>query len=639
MPALLVLLGLVSALRTPGPLSPRIASYRIEARLDAPAREVAGTARLTWRNTGTAPVGSLPFHLYMNAFKNERSRFFARLAPWEAQPVIDAGRWGFCRVIAAAVRRGDTEAAAVLRPLVDDESLAELALARPVAPGETIEVTLTFVTRLPAIVSRAGVHEGFFAVAQWFPKIGVYACDPTCAFRAAPYTQDAEFFADFGVYDVELDVPADLVVGATGVLVEDRARGARRTLAYHAEDVHDFAWAAGARLVARAESIDDGSGLPPVEVRFLSPPELAPNAARHFAAVRAGLAELGERLGSYPYGTLTIVDVPPGAEEAGGMEYPTIFFTEDSAVPVAVLGPELVTAHELAHQWFQGMLASDEADEPWLDEGLAELATGWVAERLGGRPAAVYRAAGHELTYVGMEQIELGGERADPIATASDAFRDRRSYAELSYRKPALLLATIEARVGARPFAAMLRAYADAFRFKHPRGADLVAALAGAPAELRALLDDALHRAGELDYAVTEARTARVRPPAGLFDADGGAPEERTPSAGARWRSEIVVERLGEQRLPVTVRARFADGTFLDRALGPDPADGPRWRRIALDGDHPLIAAELHPLRDTPLDTHRWNDGRRVEADPRPRRRLVDSARLLAALLLSWVAR
>jgi hypothetical protein len=632
-----VLLGVTTALRVPGPLSPRIASYAIDARLDDAAHEVHGTARLTWHNPGSVPVQKVPLHLYMNAFKNERSTYLHELR-WSKEPLeVKPGRWGFCRVDAVTARVGAEAIAATIVVDPGEETLAEVTLARPIAPGETLSLDTTFTTRLPQIISRAGADGGFFAVAQWFPKIGAYVCDPTCGFRADAYHSDSEFFADFGTYDVTLDLPRTLVVGATGVRADEKTNGARQTLVYHAEDVHDFAWAADARFVSRVEQIDDGLG-EPVTVRILSAPGTARHAMRHLAAVRAGLVELGQRLGPYPYRELTVVSPPPGGEEAQGMEYPTFFFTEDDPAPESVRLPELVTAHELAHQWFQGMLASDEVNQPWLDEGLAELATGWVLRRMFPPRGAFYELLGHRMDYRRGEQSELLDEHADPVVTPSQGFRDRASYSHEVYRKAALLVATLEDQLGEEAFRRDLRRYADRARFSHPRAEDFIAAFEDAPPALRTLLTEGLYHAATLDYAITAAASTPVRKAAGLFSVDGGVREDEGSDMQGHV-SEIVVERRGELRAPIVVRARFADGTVVDRALPAEAADASRWRRIELESTSAMMSAELYPNDDVPLDCRRWNDALRVEPDARPRRALVTSLRVLTAIALGWIAR
>ncbi len=635
MSTLLTVFGLLAALRVPGPLSPRTASYRIEATLDEAQHTIAGDQTLTWRNDASGPATRLAFHLYMNAFKNDASAYFRETTERPHQK-----RWGYLEVRDTRVRRagGPWEPALLVVPPVGDQTLATLDLPKPIAPGETLEVEMHFVTHLPEIVARTGYDKGFYAVAQWFPKIAVFRCDPSCGFVADAHHANSEFFADFGTYDVSLEVPSALVVGATGVRVEERIMGARRLLRYHAEDIHDFAFAADARFIAHELDVTDDPSLPPVHVVLLGEPALAGNVARHLMTLRVGLVELGRRLGAYPYGQLTVVQVPPGAEEAGGMEYPTLFFTDDERFPAQVLIPELVTAHELAHQWLQGMLASDEVNAAWIDEGLTELATSWVLAALRPPIALAWDLWGHRASYTDAERTRMLGVVDDPIDQPAYVFLDAHAYAENTYRKTSLLFQTIAARIGSSAFDDAMQTYARNHRFKHPSTRDVRGMFPGLTPVLQHLLDDGLSRPGIIDYEVASVKTAPIHQPEGWLDRDGVPTEVREPLATGMHHSEITVARRGDLVVPVTVRARFADGTELDRAVPPE-VDARRWQRVGLESTSALVEAQLHPTDDTPLDVYRWNDGLRVKQDVGPRARIIVSTELVFALLLSWIAR
>ena len=632
-------LGLLTALRVPGPLSRRAASYVIDAKLDTQHNVVSGTQTLTWRNDANGPAGALQFHLYMNAFKNDASTFLRETVDRPPHK-----HWGYIDVSEVTVRRSANQPwvhATLVVPAVGDQTVASLALETPVAPGETINVAMHFQTHLPEVTARAGYHDGFYAVAQWFPKIGVFSCDPTCTFVADAHHANSEFYADFGTYDVTMDVPRALVAGATGVLQSEAVEGDRRRLVYRAEDVHDFVFTADARFASHELDVVDDPALPPVHVVLLGDPRQASHVQRHLLAVREGLLELGKRLGAFPYRQLTVVQVPPDAEEAGGMEYPTLFFTDDERLPSGIFMPELVTAHELAHQWLQGMLASDEVNEAWLDEGLTELATSWVLRRLHPPVAAVYDLYGHRSSYIDGERTRLLDEEDDPIAQPAYAFRDASAYAQLTYRKTSLLLATLSSRMGAAAFDAAMRRYADQNRFRHPRRPEFLAAFDGISPELATLLRDTLTEPGLLDYAVTTVRSAPLRSIEGWVQADGGVREVTLPEPdleAMQHHSEITVSRHGPYLLPITVRARFADGQEIDRQL-PSVAGVQRWQRLEIESKSALVEATLHPGDDTALDVRRWNDGLRISPDVAPRRRVIASIELLTALLLSWVAR
>ena len=190
---------------------------------------------------------------------------------------------------------------------------------------------------------------------------------------AHQFFANSEFFSDFGRYDVRMTVPKGWMVGATGV-EQSRSRSpaaARRRIATSQDDVHDFAWTTSPDFIEKRQRFEH-AGLPPVQMRLLLQPEHEDLADRHFAGAAAALQYYGEWYGAYPYPTLTIVD-PPYQSESGGMEYPTLFTGGTRwLAPRYSNDPEYVVLHEAGHQFWYGMVANNEVEFAWLDEGLNE---------------------------------------------------------------------------------------------------------------------------------------------------------------------------------------------------------------------------------------------------------------------------
>jgi hypothetical protein len=591
--ALLVFLAPMTALRVPGPLSPRNANYKIEASLDAVKKSVKGHERITWRNDAAVPARELVLHLYMNAFRNDQSTFYKESHGHHRGN--SSHGWGAIDVTRITVAG---------RPatLKVDDTLGTVALESPIAPGATVEIDVDFTTRLPKVFARTGFVDDFFAVAQWYPKIAVF--DGT--WRANQLHLNSEFFADFGVYDVELQVPDKFVVGATGVETGK--------LRFHAEDVTDFAWFASPRFVVQQDQYDG------IRLRLLLWP--GNDAVRHFAAAKAALAELARRYGPYPYSQLTMIDVPEEAPGAGGMEYPTLFTTMTFPVPDGLHVLEWVTIHELSHQYFQGMVSSDEAEEAWLDEGFTEAMTDWGLSRQFGRDRGLYDVLGHRLAYAEASRLgyRLQSDRDAPD-TPSYAFLDNGSYSINSYSKIDLTLRTAEQLLGAEKFEAGMRHYYEKARFTHPRRDDFLRLFAeGSGANLSAFWHAALQTSERLDYQVLSVTAEQIHKPAGLFRSDGGVEVEASPSPDpqAPWRSEIVLHRKGTMVLPVELRVVFEDGTQRHERWDDDGQQ--RWHRYTYETPRPVSFAELDGLA---LDVSRLDDGKRREPTGEPRRRIL----------------
>ena len=380
--------------------SPRNASYSIDARLDPETHRLDGRLVLEWRNTGDRPLASFPFHLYWNAFRNSLStaaRGEGRRAP--ERPEREARSFGWSQV--SSIRRlaagGDEDLAPTLRYLhedgnQDDRTVFEVSTRQPVAPGETARFAIEWQAQLPhGAVGRSGWVHDYNFVAQWFPKIGVFWKG---AWNAHPFYPWTEFFADFGVYDVRLTLPRGFVVGATGRLSDkkDNADGSE-TFRFVQEDVHDFAWTASRRFQEHHARFAD-PGYPPVEIRLLLQPEHAQLAERYLEATKIALRDYGTWSAPYPYPQITVVD-PAWGSASGGMEYPTLFTGGASVLaPAELQSPEGVTIHEAGHQFWYGLVANNEFEEAWLDEGFNTYMTAKATAQALGDPAWGRRFSG-----------------------------------------------------------------------------------------------------------------------------------------------------------------------------------------------------------------------------------------------------
>ena len=586
------------ALRGGGPArSPRNASYKLDARLDTQRHQITATEVLTWTNTGGSAVDVLPFHLYLNAFKNQSSRFMSESHGEMRHAHASDSGWGWIHVDSLQI--GGTELASKLRyPYAPDETVAELPLATPVAPGQTIAVSFRFTAQLPEVFARTGYKGEFHRVAQWFPKIGVRSGPPGAEqWECHPHDATTEFFADFGTYDVSLTVPSTEVVAATGVLTDARDQpGGTRTLTYHAEDVHDFAWMADPYMkeLSGPAKLEDGNV---VEVRVYARPEQADFAARHRDAAIGAIEHFSAYFLPYPYPYLTVIDPPMDAQfGAGGMEYPTLVTTAGDSVVMrpGIRIPEYVTIHEVGHQWFQGMLASNEPEEAWLDEGVNEWADAHVMSDLYGPRHGIdwmgWQADLHDL----LAAVEYDPDSPSPIASAAYAFVDEQAWAERTYEGTQRALATLEELVGSSNMMAAMRAYARAWAFKHPTGRDFYASLEQSLGrDLGWFFGPVFQEVGGIHLAVRSTGCLPAHPPRGVFGDGPGRQlksEGDAPDAGA-WECEVIVQNTGVVHVPVDVELRFGDGSSERRTW-----DGRgNWERFEIQRSSRLVEVVLDP--------------------------------------------
>ena len=527
-------------------LSDRVADYSIRAVLDPVRHVLEGTERLTWRNRSAVPIRSVYLHLYLNAFESEGSTFMTekrRLGLFRSGVETRDGEWG--SIALRRVVQGERPATwTFVHPdggPETDHTVVRVDLPEPVPPGGSTTLAIDFVDRLPRVVARSGWFDTFHMVGQWYPKIGVLelpgergATRPR--WNAHEHHLFSEFYADFGAYDLEVVVPEGYRVAGSGVPVGSPAKG-RDGVAFRfrAEDVHDVAFTAWNGFAEPLTATWTGPGSPQVKVQVWHPPEFEPSAREALQATLDALGWFSRTLGPYPYPHLTVLVPPFNAIEAGGMEYETFFTTVGSnRFPGNAEGvTRYVTVHEFGHGYFMGILATNEFEEPFLDEGLNEL---WGARMMGEEQArlrlpAWARWIGLDLPGMSLWDLEraMGTARhqADPVAGNSWKRWSSASY-QLVYARTALAFHDLEQAIGTPAFEKAMRLYHERWRFRHPSTADLKEAFLDAGVD-RAVVEAFFARQvlanGPVDDRIVTVRAEEVLPPLGIRERDGG-PEE-----------------------------------------------------------------------------------------------------------------
>jgi len=619
-----------------GPRVPPVASYTIDASVDA-EHGLTGRETVTFTNRTTFAFRDLALHLYLNAWRNDRSTWLAEQARGGGRPdrgltAKDPARWGWSEIHRIALDDG-TDLTSGLRYVSpddgnpDDRTLVRVPLPRAVAPGETLVFRVDWQAKFPRAVARTGWKDDYLLGAQWFPKLGV-ATD--AGWNAHQFHSGTEFFADFGDYDVTLTLPAADKgrIGGTGVLREETELAGGLVRAHFvAEDVHDFAFTACPRFDVVRDTFS-AKGLPNVDIVLLLQPDHRPLRDRYLKATKVGLEDFGTRYLPYPYPVLTVVD-PPWGSHTEGMEYPTLFVAGGRELaPRAAQSPEGVTVHEYGHQVFYGMLASNEFEEAHLDEGFNTWATLKALKAAYGDPSLVVRFYGIPVTFAGVTvpypfgvtdrfHRWANGSSSDAMAVPSYRQLDGNAIRSNAYLRTTLLLTSCERTFGEAVWAKVMKTYATRFAFRHPTTADFLAVVKEvAGADAAASVAGILTTAGSVDYAVTSVQTRASSGPTG-FTGEGSDRTFEVAKRGdtATFDSTVVVQRFGEAVWPVEVVFTFQDGSTLTR---PWPG-AERWVRWRLRGPR-LVSAEVDPARKCLLDGDTLNNGRRTEPDPRASR-------------------
>lgn len=577
-------------------LSNRIVEYHMAVALQPGKKMLQGAQTVTWQNPGAKPVSELYFHLYPNAFSSRKTTFMRESGGKLRNDKQRPDSYGRMTLLTLKTAQGDDllTQTAYVRPddgNGDDQTLLRVTLPQPVMPGGKITLSMDYNVKLPFVFARMGYADDFYMAGQWFPKLAKYE---TAGMRGREeegwnlhqYHGNSEFYADFGIYDVKIKVPSDFTVAATGFptkpAVTDKGS---KTYRFYADDVHDFAWAASPHFVYVEEPFS-APGVPGVKIKLYLDPQHKHLKTRYLAAVKKSLSRYSEWYGTYPYSTLSVV-VPPGnGNGAGGMEYPTLITAWGAAGESPDLELERVVVHEIGHQYWYGMVASNEFEEAWLDEGFTSYAEDKVMEKeYGVKPSLPF-----ESSYV---------TQPEPLKRNAWDFGGHGPYADNVYTRAKLVLHAIEKDVGSDTMNRVLRSYFQRWKFKHPGTADFQKTLETVTGkDWQAFFDQFVYGGQMVDYVVNGIRVKKS-------SADGKPVYE----------NQVVISKRGAQSPEVPIRFKFSDGTVIDKTWDSQGSEivytlehtSPlEW--VMIDPDYTLILENKHinNFMKTSID-NKWN--------------------------------
>lgn len=424
--------GLVAAEQaTPGKLT-GAPFYQIDIAIGEAMNTVTGRQVVTLTNTEDIALDEVYFHLHPRTLEGDM----------EVTDVV-AGTGADAEAV-EAVAEGD-----VLR----------VPLPAPLAPGESVTLSMNFETTVPTDIGRnygvLAYYEDILALAHFYPMLAVY--DDEGWNIAEPDVQGDLTYGDAALFVTRVTAPDDVILVASGAAVEQSAGDGTQTITYAVGPARDFFLAAGDfEVVSRTVG--------ETTIHSYAPADRVDGAAAALDVAAVALADYSERLGPYPYTELDIVTTPTSAL---GIEYPGIIVgtlgmydveaTTQGGIPLrAIL--ESTTAHEVAHQWFYNLVGNDQLDEPWLDEAVVSYTTyRYFVERYGQRAADSYFE-----TFFGrweradMDEIPVGLPVAD---------YDGAEYSAIVYGRGPIFLRELEETIGRETFDAFLSDYAGRFRW------------------------------------------------------------------------------------------------------------------------------------------------------------------------------
>ena len=519
--------------------------YLIKVKLDDRNHTLSAFEEITYQNNSAVSLKEIWFHLWPNGYKNNQTAFAKQElsnGDTKFQFANESDR-GFIDSLNFIVNGNPVS----MEMDPKNPDIARIILNEPIEPGKSIVIATPFRVKIPSSkFSRLG-HDGQqYQITQWFPKPAVYDVK---GWHAMPYLNTGEFYAEFGSFEVHITTPENYVIAATGKMQENPEEEARvqqrvletisylksnqqknirpdsippssqrmKTVVYRQDQVHDFAWFADKRYhILEDEFTLEASGkVIHTYAYFTDQNAQAWEKATEFTS--DAIKHYSKWIGEYPYDVCKVVD---GALSAGGgMEYPTITVI---SFPGNIQTLDRVIAHEVGHNWFYGILGSNERDDPWMDEGI----NSYYERRYmqlkypDSKPLA-------ELNMKGIRKLaRLDDFNTNQIAQVSNLFLARRNedipvsapapsfsemaYGLLVYEKSALLLKYLALYLGQNRFDQAMQKYFQEWKFKHPDPKDFRTIMENETgSNLSWWFDDLLSSRKRLDYAITKIRNKR----------------------------------------------------------------------------------------------------------------------------------
>ena len=632
-PADLAIPATTSAINSSTPLSKRVVAYAMDAKYNANAHSLDATETLTYHNLTGRALDTFPFHLYLNAFQPTST--WMREGKREGTRGQDFAKWDSKSYGAEEIRsfevvgQGDlTSQLQYIHPdddNKDDRTVVQVHLLKPIPADGYVQFKIKFHDQFPETLERTGWNRDFILGGQWFPKIGVWWHDAWNCHQFHAYT---EFFADFGVYDVKLTVPQYEVVGASGIEVSslNNADGTK-TVTYHADDIHDFAWTASPHYLIHNDTFEGSMG--PVKLRIMMQPAHWGQVEREARVLKESMDRFDRWYGPYPYKTLTLVDPDPGSP-AFGMEYPT-FITGGTAwlEPEGYHGGSAETIeHEFGHQYWYGMVATNEFEDGWMDEGINQYAQLKVMDSIFGASTSVLNLWGitegqtdeDRLFYVDVADL-------DPIARNGWQYADFNSYGGITYGKTALVLLTLENMIGEDTMHQAMHTYFSRYRFTHPDKEDFLKAIEEVSGQdLRWYFNQAIYGSQVLDYEILKISSVPV---------DWYKENLKQRKGETEYDCNVWIHRKGEFVMPVDIEIKFDNGDKVRQHW--DGQD--RWVRYEYQKKAKIEWVEVDPDHKIQFDHDNFNNSRTAEANLAPARKLTNYWTCIGqfcAQLLAW---
>lgn len=510
--------------------------YTISINLNPEDHRFRGQEELKYVNNSPDTLDKVFFHLYFNAFQpnsmmDVRSRNISDPDKRVGSRIEKLGEdeMGIQKVVSLKHNGKPTF-------FEEQGTVLKVLLAKPILPGDTAHFDMEFEGQVPVQIRRSGRDnaEGVdYTMTQWYPKMAAY---DAMGWHPDPYI-GREFYAPFGKFEVNIELPANYKVASTGSLQNfenywklDKKENEvlhyslkpiseeSRTWTFVGENIHDFAWAADEDYYHRAQVLDSA-----LTIHFFYLEDYDDLWSRLPKYALQFFREMNKGFGRYPYPQFSVIQ---GGD--GGMEYPMCTMLKGTGKIAGLVG---VTVHEGAHNWFYGILGSNEQRFPWMDEGFTSFAEEEVLNTMSRSP----KMNPHASAFAAHAYLAARPEQMEPLATTADRFERNRTYSINAYSRGQIFLAQLRYIIGDKAFKSSMKRFFDSWKFKHPEPWDLIRiAEKESGLQLDWYYNQWVYTTKTIDYGFV-----RIK--------------------GGKLGSEIMLERLGEMSMPLRLRLTLRD--------------------------------------------------------------------------------
>ena len=529
----------------------------IEVRLNDLDHSLNADIRMNYLNNSPDTLRFIWIHLWPNAYKNDRTAF--------SEQLLQNGRTDFYfsnenqkgYINRLNFKVNDVQTSTTDHPLHQD--IVKLILPQPLAPAQRITITTPFHVKLPEYFSRGGHINQSYEVTQWYPKPAVY---DSKGWHTIPYLDQGEFYSEFGNYKVSITLPENYTVAATGNLTDGRSEAAKnnfttipgrktkpdsiasssefKRVVYQQNNIHDFAWFADKNFEVLHDTMQLATKI--IDVYAYYNPANKKYWANSLRYIKAAIQTKSQWLGEYPYPVVSVVE-KAGIDDGGGMEYPTITLISKTTDEKML---DYLVNHEVGHNWFYGILASNERAHPWMDEGMNSYYDqryfkqqyGIVApDFLGGNDAFITKRKPVDIQATILATI-TGLKKDQPIATTSENFTPI-NYGLIAYSKAAAWMQVLEKETGTIIFDSIMHAYYEKYKFAHPYPEDFKATAETVSGKNLDSIFNLLYRKGSLQTPVK--KDLRVASFFSLKETDKHNYIFVAPAAGFNYYDKLMV--------------------------------------------------------------------------------------------------